>query len=204
MALATRFADSLTSTEAASMMLDTAMKAADHHGYRDRQEFFSEVLQAPCWHASPPMEQLLHFWQHDFPKCAVAHPDAVALLRQLRERGLRVGLITNGKSSTQNGKIEFLKLRGHFDHVIVSGDVGVDKPDPAIFDRCVRQMGIAPHEAVYVGDHAENDVRGATAAGLHAIWISTGGPWPAHLPPPERRIDSLRELPDAIDRLGNG
>ena len=66
----------------------------------------------------------------------------------------------------------FLSLGDCFDVTIVSGLVGMMKPDPAIYHLTLQRLGVAPHEAVFVDDMPEN-VRGATAVGMHAIRFTT-------------------------------
>ena len=64
-----------------------------------------------------------------------------------------------------------LALRPFFDAVVVSGDVGVKKPDPAIFTPALEQTGLTTDEALFVGDSPEDDVAGARAAGLQPVLI---------------------------------
>ena len=64
-----------------------------------------------------------------------------------------------------------LALRPFFDAVVVSGDVGVKKPDPAIFTPALEQTGLVADEALFVGDSPEDDVAGARAAGLRPVLI---------------------------------
>jgi len=65
------------------------------------------------------------------------------------------------------------KLRNYFDTIVVSGDVGVEKPDPRIFDPALAQTQLQPGDALYVGDTVD-DVRGARAAGLTPVLIRRG------------------------------
>lgn len=105
-----------------------------------------------------------------------------------------VGLITNGPSDIQWPKIELLRIAAHFPVIVVSGDVGVWKPDPAIFQIALERTGIAPHDAIYVGDSATHDVPGARAAGLRAVWINRRATaWPGG-DPPDAEIRDLDEL----------
>ena len=57
---------------------------------------------------------------------------------------------------------------------MVSGEAGVQKPDPAIFARALDALGVAPGAAVYIGDNPYHDVVGARAAGVGAIWVNRG------------------------------
>ncbi|MFT4192684.1 MAG: HAD family hydrolase, partial [Comamonas sp.] len=87
------------------------------------------------------------------------------------------------------------------DAILVSEAEGVHKPDPLIFQRALRALGLAAHEAVHVGDHPVNDVAGAHAAGLRTVWLRDNY-WPE---PPEAdaTINLLSELPALLaDGLG--
>ena len=87
-----------------------------------------------------------------------------------------VGVVSN---SNGNAHV-LLKQAGigaDLDFVIDSAVVGVEKPDPRIFELAVRQAGVAAHEAAYVGDLYSVDVLGARAAGLHPILLDPRGFW---------------------------
>jgi len=83
---------------------------------------------------------------------------------------LRLGVITNG-----NADLEVIGLHHHFETVLASARFGRAKPDPAIFLAACEAMGVAPQDAVYVGDDLRLDVQGAQGAGLRAVWMNRGG-----------------------------
>jgi HAD superfamily hydrolase (TIGR01549 family) len=101
----------------------------------------------------------------------VLFDDATQTLQALRQR-FKLGLVTNGPSRTQRPKIEQFKLSDYLDLLIVSEEVGVAKPDPAIFAIALEQLGVAPGEALFVGDSPEFDLRGAAAAGMPFVWMN--------------------------------
>jgi putative hydrolase of the HAD superfamily len=117
-----------------------------------------------------------------FERMALAD-DALPTLAALRPR-YRLGLITNGPSAIQRRKIERFGLADHLDLLIVSGEVGVAKPDPAIFRLALEQLEVSASQALFVGDSPEYDLRGAAAAGLAFVWMNAGG----------------QELPDGLAR----
>jgi putative hydrolase of the HAD superfamily len=96
------------------------------------------------------------------------------LLDELRERH-KLALVTNGAACLQREKLERSGLAGHFDAVVVSGDLGVGKPDPAVFRHALSLVGGEAADAVMVGDTVERDIDGAVAAGVRAIWINRFG-----------------------------
>jgi len=136
-------------------------------------------------------------------------PDAVRLLglaRGVQTVGAgarRVGLITNGPAEVQWAKIELLGLWAHVDFAVVSGELGVEKPDPAIFREALRLGEAAAGEAIYVGDSPHLDVAGARSVGIRAVWVNPGKlPWPVEAgPPPDHEIRGLGELEAVLGGL---
>jgi putative hydrolase of the HAD superfamily len=110
---------------------------------------------------------------HD-TKVAYINPDphVIPTLIALRDRGLKLGVISNGRAVKQWEKIIRLRLH-HFLHtVIISEEVGFEKPHPEIFKVALAKLGIAPKEAIYVGDQLEIDVLGANKAGLTSVRLA--------------------------------
>jgi putative hydrolase of the HAD superfamily len=115
-------------------------------------------------------------------------PGAIDLLRALRARGKRLGLVTNGFSETHREKIALLKLGECFDEILIADEVGMLKPDPALFVHACARLAGTPAVAAMVGDRYERDIRGAAEAGLFTVWLNFRGD---PLPPGANR------LPDA-------
>jgi putative hydrolase of the HAD superfamily len=100
--------------------------------------------------------------------------DAAPVLDALRG-DYRLALVTNGASCLQREKFEASGLVDRFDAVVVSGDLRSAKPDPAVYAHALDALGAAPGDAVMVGDSLANDVDGALAAGLGAVWVNRDG-----------------------------
>jgi putative hydrolase of the HAD superfamily len=127
--------------------------------------------------------------------------DATELIRQLREAGVRTGLLTNGPSWMQRRKVELLGLEAELDAIGISEELGASKPDPAAFAATLELMGSAPHETVMVGDHLDWDVRGALAAGMRgAVWVA-GHEDEREPPPGAMKVARLGEVPAALAAL---
>lgn len=103
------------------------------------------------------------------------YPEAMDVLAALKDRGIRTAVITNGPSGLQRSKLMAVDLAEGFDAVIVSGEVGIKKPDAEIFALAVERLGVWPEEALHVGDNQVADVTGARGAGLTAVWIDRNG-----------------------------
>ncbi|KEO82513.1 HAD family hydrolase [Tumebacillus flagellatus] len=99
-------------------------------------------------------------------------PGAVELLTSLRTRGVQIVVLTNHMTHVQVDKLEACGLTALVDHLVTSEDVGVQKPDPAIFRHALQLCGARPHEALMVGDSWSADILGAQAAGIPAVWLN--------------------------------
>jgi HAD superfamily hydrolase (TIGR01549 family) len=76
-------------------------------------------------------------------ECVELFPGALELLLSLRERGLALGLVTNGFVETHREKIELLRLEEIFHVIAIADEVGMVKPDSAYLRPCVRALGSA-------------------------------------------------------------
>ncbi|MBI2900939.1 MAG: HAD family hydrolase [Planctomycetes bacterium] len=115
------------------------------------------------------------------------------VLERLRGR-YRLGVISNS-NGTVAGVLARLGLAAYFETVVDSHLEGVEKPDPRIFRIALERMGLAPAEAIYVGDIYHIDVVGARAAGMDAILLDPGG---LHLDKDCRRIADLAGLEEVL------
>jgi putative hydrolase of the HAD superfamily len=120
------------------------------------------------------------------------YADVRPLLRTLRERGCRTGVVTNfdGRIGPLLAEVG---LAPWFDSVTVASEVGVAKPDPAIFRHALALHGAEPGEAIHVGDSPAEDVAGAAAAGLLPVLVDRGNRH-AEVAAPGVRVTSLTEV----------
>jgi len=118
-------------------------------------------------------------------------PGTPELLRTLLGRGLRLGVISN----SDGGIAKALRGAGlgdeFFESYTDSGNVGAEKPDPAIFRIAVESFGARPEDCLCVGDTYSVDFVGARAAGLRAILMDPAG---VYRDDPYPRLESLEEL----------
>lgn len=114
------------------------------------------------------------------------YDDAVPTLTAVRERGLRIGLLSN----TARDLDEFVRHHGlEVDAVLTSRTHGKTKPHGTIFRRMLELLAVAPDEALMIGDTLEDDVEGARAIGMRAVLVDRDGRYPG-----EERIDRLSGL----------
>jgi putative hydrolase of the HAD superfamily len=119
-----------------------------------------------------------------------AYPEVPDVLARLRARGARLAVVSNWDVSLHD-VLERTELRPLVDTVVISAELGVAKPDPAIFRAALERLGTGPDGALHVGDSLEHDVAGARAAGLEAVLVARNG---AAAPEGVRAIASLSEL----------
>jgi putative hydrolase of the HAD superfamily len=104
-------------------------------------------------------------------------PEVAGTIRALKERGVRVGIISNWDSRLR-ALLAALGLSGEFERIIVSCEVGAEKPSRAIFAEAVEAMGTRPDEAFHVGDDLVSDYEGARSAGLESALLVRRGDAP--------------------------
>jgi putative hydrolase of the HAD superfamily len=132
-------------------------------------------------------------------------PSARAALETLTARGYAIVLVSNTMrtpGATLRKLLEQYGLLGFFAHTTFSDEVGIRKPAPEIFALSLRAVGGDAATAVHVGDDTRLDVEGARAAGMRVIQLRSAASGPPAGRPPDAVITSLRELPEAIDRMG--
>ncbi|ARJ50588.1 HAD family hydrolase [Staphylococcus lutrae] len=126
------------------------------------------------------------------------------LLRYLVAQGVRMGIVTNGESDRQRAKIKALKLDSYFpeSHLFISAELGVAKPNPAIFNRVGQQLEVQPHTTYFIGDHFENDVLGALNVGWQAIWFNRRHHIPSQMHRrPMYTVTTERELLNVVQHI---
>lgn len=136
------------------------------------------------------------------PGTFLVHDDARALLDAARTRGMPIAIVSNWSDALQP-LVEALEL-GPIDALLSSAVERCEKPDPALFDAACARLGVAPADALHVGDSLENDARGAAEAGLSAVLLDRGGraSAPAPASAPGAPFTTVTSLCDAIPLLG--
>ena len=126
-----------------------------------------------------------------------AYADAAPALRALRDGGLRLVVASNWDCSL-SGVLADAGLLHLVDAVVSSAAAGAAKPDARLFEAALEAAGCRAGEAIHVGDSLENDVAGATAAGIAALLLVRGGEAPPGVPV----VRSLAELPAVLGAGG--
>lgn len=126
-------------------------------------------------------------------------PGALEALAELRRRGHRLGLLTNGGARLQRAKIERHGIARFFDAVRIEGEAGIGKPDAAAFAGALAALGAAGEPAGMIGDDLDADVAGARRAGLRTVWVDHAGAGPPRGGlRPDRVVRALAEVLRAV------
>ena len=132
-----------------------------------------------------------HWWNYSR---VTLYPDAEKVLPQLKEKGLKVGLVTSGLQSDISGMLCKVGLQGFFDVVVVVDTLRKMKPEAEVFNYALEQLKTASSEAVFVGDEMETDYRGAQRCGLTVFLIDRDGKVQ------DESVNSISSLEDLFER----
>ncbi|MFB5561921.1 HAD family hydrolase [Bacillus cereus] len=170
----------------------------DNRGYVWKDKVYQQLLQEHSifditW------EQLLEDYISNFQHHCIPFSNMEHVLQELKDKGILLGMITNGFTEFQLLNIRSLGIDKYMDTIVVSEEEGIKKPQAEIFMRALERLGVTPEESVYIGGHPENDVIGARNVGMNAIWKKDafwGNPFTD-----EYIIDDLQELLLLIDTM---
>ena len=131
-------------------------------------------------------------------KYAVLKPETLDVLKALKGK-YKLAVLSNGQSKSQHDKISHCEMDDYFEEIVVSGDIGINKPNKEIFEIMAERLDCKPEECVFVGDVFASDIIGAIKANMIPIWI---------VGDPERpssykgiRISNIKELLDVLKEL---
>ena len=132
-------------------------------------------------------------------------PGTEALLTGLQQRGVRMGLVTNGTTEEQRHKIERFALAPYFEFIQVEGELGVGKPEDAAYQHALARLDLPPEAVWFVGDNLEWDVLAPQRHGMTGVWVDRKRQGHAaaigHHPPgprhdiPRHQIEHTHQLP---------
>jgi putative hydrolase of the HAD superfamily len=146
--------------------------ALDGRGRGDKLALLGYLDQVFNWQASH--EQRLRRFRNGIGGLLKLEVGVRELLVRLGAR-YRLGLVTNGTSATQRGKLASLEIEELFDPVIVSEEVGFRKPDARIFHAAIANWNLPIEEVLFIGDDPISDIEGARVAGMQAVRVGGDG-----------------------------
>lgn len=169
---------------------------ADGHGRRPRAEYVDWLAR----HAPQVLPKA--GWASLADQIAArtrAFEEVPAALDQV-QACFRTAVVSDGGLRVQRAKLRASGLGSRFEVVVISEQLGVNKPAPAPFLAALEALDVPPERAWFVGDHPVCDVAGAAALGMTTVW-RRHGEWPAgQAPRPTHVVDDLLELPALLSR----
>lgn len=167
----------------------------DVNGATVALETWSRSLRSCGYLTAPLAHEAADRYRHHWRETLRLYSDARELLALAQRTHVHLALITNGASDTQRDALRTLGIERAFEVVVISGEVGVAKPDPAIFGIALEKLNLTPENVWHVGDNLTTDVAGAKAAGLRSAWLNRDEhPLTDSDPEPTQQIRSLTEV----------
>lgn len=140
-------------------------------------------------------------YEHNLSQGHFFLPGAKETLDVLKGK-YRLFLASNGTASVQHGRLTSAGLYPYFEKVFVSQELGANKPSPAFFEACARQIpGYDVQKALMVGDSLSSDILGGIRAGMKTCWVNPRGEKAPENIVPDWQIGSIRELPDLLESI---
>jgi putative hydrolase of the HAD superfamily len=167
---------------------------ADGYGPRD------VMIESICTHwnlADSPLEVMTRY-RARVVELTRPTTGAIECLEALRKAGHPLVIVTNGSTKQQHAKVDAQGFRQLVDQVVVSEEVGLSKPDPAIFELAANLTGATLHNAWMIGDSPKHDIVGAAVIGINTAWLRRDRSWDHPSIRPTVSIDTLTELPGLI------
>lgn len=122
-------------------------------------------------------------------------PGALDCIETLRERGCKLGIVTNGFAATHHEKIARLGLTPLFDALFIADEMGMVKPDPAVFRHACEVLGSVPERTAMVGDRYDRDIVGAKLTGMFTVLIDVHAiPIPDGAVQPDAVVTSIADV----------
>ncbi|WP_088068820.1 HAD family hydrolase [Gottfriedia luciferensis] len=170
----------------------------DNKGYVWKDKVYQQLIQEYSI-SNLTWEQLLEDYIYSFQSSCIPFKNMEYILKELKNKGIRLGMITNGFTKFQSLNLQALGIHKYIDTILISEQEGIKKPQPEIFLRALEKLGVTPEESLYVGDHPENDVIGALNVGMNAVWKKD--PFWSESNEIEYTIDDLGELLNLVNQL---
>ncbi len=169
-----------------------------YHGWR---RIFEYLCDNGMFSSSPDYSEYRNCMLEIYSHVAVPFTFTVPLLKELRCRGYKIGLITNGQSEIQRSKIAMLGIEKYFDKIIIGGEFGIQKPNVEPFIEMAKSLGESPNEMVYVGDNPINDVDASRNANYIPIQVLTANCPMDEYVPAKYQINSVAELLPILETI---
>ena len=151
------------------------------------------MIKAICFDLGDTLiaeESVIHNSSGQATTAHVIH-GALGVLAYIRKGGYKVAMIANGDSAGARNIIKATGLQDYFDAIIISEEVGIEKPCRGIFEAALAKLGVKAKNTVMVGNRIDADILGANRLGMKSVWFKWNDRY-------SDTIESSQEKPDFI------
>ncbi len=164
----------------------------DAGGHVFAPELFTKLVET--WpYVRESADELVQWHASHYPAAFKPERTMSQTIARMMRVGIDWGVVTDGPPF-QRDKLVALGLEKIAGCVVISGEFGKSKPDPAIFEEALNRLGYTADEAVFVGDSPTADIEGARRASIDTAWLSHGRKWPSDLRPPTHTLHRFSDL----------
>ncbi|NHJ40425.1 MAG: HAD family hydrolase [Asgard group archaeon] len=182
-------------------------RRVNEHGFCiDRENnAYSLMLALKEFNIDLSFEQATDFWKYmisEYSSKSKPYPDAKELIKFLQEKGIKMGIVSNGDIDIINMRLKNAMIDHHFEFVIAPcHDYRVTKPDVKVFVESLDLLNVSPRQSIFVGDNPNSDIVGANKAGMFSVLIDRYQKIEelVGLEVPNLKINSLIELKDLFE-----
>lgn len=143
------------------------------HAFESGKQAINYVLEQEGLFSEVALKQALSIYRNQQPRIFL-YPETKDLLETLKSRGIRLGMITDGRPEGQRAKIAALGIEKYFEKIIITDELGgVDfrKPNPTAFEMMQAYFNVPYSEMVYIGDNPKKDFIAPNALGMDSIYF---------------------------------
>lgn len=155
---------------------NTELWSLYHHGRISKENLIVERFRYPLQRIGVHNDKLVSQLNTDYlaalSEQGLLVPDAKALLDYLKNRSYRLHIISNGFKEVQFKKMKSAGIDGYFEEVVLSDEVGVNKPHPDIFKYALNKAGSSNATSLMIGDNYDADIFGAMQSGIDQIYFN--------------------------------
>ena len=143
----------------------------DNRGYSNKIDVMNSLFDKFPPTSRLPSSEIYDFWDSHFPLGFSLSEEEINTLKKITANA-KTAIITNGRTKGQKLKIEKTGLDKIFDTIIISEEVGIEKPDAQIFNLALKRLGVSNDKALFVGDNLKNDIKGGQNANIKTAWYN--------------------------------
>ncbi len=143
-------------------------------------------------------DEATQVYQAKLPHMLTLDDSTRGLLEDLKSQGVPCAIVTNGGASSQMKKVRASGLDKLVQAIVISGQLGIRKPDRRIFMQGLAEMSADPTSAIFVGDNPDEENVGAKSVGMRTVWLDRGREWPYEDQPPDHIVAHVSEVRDLV------